>query len=107
MKKILLIGLLLSGCRGKQGPQGTPGLNAPQEVVLSGIITSDVMIIEDPRISIGNKFDGIVIGSSVIHMPYFLISYGTNVYFQVEPSVPRIIIFNAQKAAANSYQINF
>lgn len=115
MKKLFLTLITLSvlgiGCRGKQGssgPQGTPGLNPNQEVVLSGQITSDVMTISDPRIQIGGDFTAFISsGAMTTTLPSFLSAYGVNAYIQVQPTTQRIILLNAQKSGAMYYEIIF
>lgn len=109
LKLLFVIMLLAVGCRGKNGstgPQGTPGLNGPQEVTLSGAIISNDFIVTDTRIKLASNVsvflnDGITLTES----PYFLPVPGINTFYLLDPAAGTVHFYNAQTASATGYII--
>lgn len=104
---VLLCLLLAAGCKGKKGNQGTPGLNAPQDITMGGSVISDDFTVSDPRFKLADNISVYLSdGAKITESPYFLPSLGINTYYLADPTSGTVRIFNAQKAAATQYIIS-
>lgn len=122
---ILLLPLLIGGCKRKDGDQGPPGARGstgsqglkgdtgskgdtgPTEVViLTAIIPSNQFTVTDSRLNTNNQMN-ILVGSYTFdtwaELPYYLPSKGINTYFIL--STGSVEIFNGLEAGGLSYII--
>lgn len=112
MKKIIavvFIGLLSFGCKGKTGSEGPVGPMGPSghTELIYGQVISDQFTVTDSRFSKAYSISVYLSdGLSGTELPYFLPSKGVNTYYIATPSQNKVVIYNAQTAAATNYVIS-
>lgn len=113
MKKLLMVvlfGLVVVGCKGKNGNDGAAGiqgLRGPGTFeMLTGPVASDSFTVNDSRIEEASLITVYLFdGNFYVEMPYLLPAHGVNAFPVIDIDNNQISIVNGQLAGATSYLI--